>query len=106
MKANTKINWYHTIVATDDNKVISVTNRNFDEEAAGFLHNFLEVPLSIQQNRIVTNTKMFTETELYNILELFRDYQQYKEIEFLEVCIGYLRSNENVEKLTFTFHNN
>ncbi|WP_438711036.1 hypothetical protein ACSTS3_21240 [Aquimarina muelleri] len=106
MNTNTKINWYHTIVATDDNGVISVTNRNFNEETAGFLHNFLEVPLSTQQNRIVTNTKTFTETELNNILELFRDYQQYKEIEFLKVCIGYLRSNENVEKLNFTFHNN
>ncbi|WP_109438314.1 hypothetical protein [Aquimarina sp. AU119] len=103
---NTKINWYHTIVATDDNKVISVTNRNFEEKAAGFLHNFLEVPLNTQQNRAVTNTKAFTETELCNVLELFRDYQQYKEIEFLKVCIGYLRSNKNVEKLTFTFHNN
>ncbi len=98
--------WYHTIIATDQHNVISVTNREFIDDAAGFLHKFLEVPLSIQQNRIVTNTKTFTKEELYNVLELFRDYQSFKEIEFLKVCIGYLRANQDVEKLTFTFHNN
>ena len=101
-----KNNWTHSIVATCDNKVINVTSRGFDDPAAGFIHNFLGIELNTEQDRTLTYTKTFSEDELYSVLELFTDYQSYKEIEFLKVCIGYLRSNKEIEKIDLTFHNN
>jgi|GEM_PF-4572484 len=54
---------------------------------------------------MVTNILMFTEEQLKKTLDLFKDYQQLKEIEFLKSCINYLRSNESLNNLKFTFYN-
>jgi len=72
---------------------------------AGILHKFLNAPLNKKQTRMVTNILMFTEEQLKKTLDLFKDYQQLKEIEFLKSCINYLRSNESLNNLKFTFYN-
>jgi|GEM_PF-6892941 hypothetical protein len=37
---NIKSGWYHSIIATYDNRVICVTTRDFNHDAAGLLHKF------------------------------------------------------------------
>jgi len=97
--------WNHIIIATDNDNVVSVTSRDFNHEIAGVLHKFLNAPLNTQQNRIITNILIFTEIELNKTLDLFQDYQEYKEIEFLKSCIGYLKTNKKTDTLKFTFYN-
>ena len=96
---------YHTLVATDREKVISVTTRDFEDSAAGLIHKFFKVPLSTDY-RMVTHRKNTDENELHEVLDLFDNYQQYKEIEFLKSCLSYLRANKDTKSLTLTFHNN
>lgn len=97
--------WNHIIIATDNDTVVSVTSRDFNHEIAGVLHKFLDAPLSTNHIRTVTNTLTFNEIELREVLDLFQEYQQYKEIEFLKSCISYLSSNKSTNNLKFTFCN-
>ncbi len=97
--------WYHSIIVTHDNKVISVTTRDFNHDTAGLLHRILGVELNTEKHRKVTQIESYTYAELINVLLMFANYQQYKEIEFLKVCIDYLSKNPGVEKLDFTFYN-
>jgi hypothetical protein len=103
---NSLSGWFHSIIATDRNTVVSVTNRDFNDKLAGFLHNLIDAPLSTQKTRIVTHTTVISAEQLISVLQIFDDYQQYKEIEFLKACISYLRINETVNSLTLTFYNN
>ena len=106
MNSNKNVSgWFHSIIATNQEKVISVTTRDFNDKLAGFLHHFMKAPLSNQRNRIVTNTMTISDKQLVDILEIFDDYQEYKEIEFLKACIVYLRMKKNVNSLTLAFHN-
>ncbi len=102
-KKSEVIVWYHSIIATDKNKVISVMTRNFDE--MDIMHKFLDIPLNEEKIRNVKYVKVINLKELEQVLYMFKDYQEYKEIEFLKACIYYLRKAETTE-LEFTFHNN
>ncbi|NKI27431.1 hypothetical protein HCG49_12750 [Arenibacter sp. 6A1] len=98
--------WFHSIIATDYNTVVSITNRDFNDPLAGFLHELFDVTLNTQGNRIVTQIKTVNAEQLTEVLRVFDNYQQYKEIEFLKACLGYLSQNDSVNNLTLTFHNN
>ncbi|NKI28303.1 YozE SAM-like fold [Arenibacter nanhaiticus] len=98
--------WSHSIIATECNTVVSITNRDFNDPLAGFLHELFDITLNTQRNRIVTHIKTVGAEQLTEVLRIFNDYQQYKEIEFLKPCLSYLRKNDSVNSLTLTFHNN
>lgn len=99
-------NWYHNIIATDQENVISVITRRFDEDSAGLIHKFLGVELSRIKQRKTTHKAHIKRDKLYDVLNLFSDYQQYKEIEFLKECISYFNnSKKETEYLTLTFCN-
>lgn len=104
-KSNVMSGWTHSIVATHENKVISITTRNFEHEVAGVLHKFLNVPLDKEKIRRPNKTVSFNYSQLNTALLLFKDYQQYKEIEFLKVCLEYFNNDQVIENINFTFIN-
>jgi len=102
---NVMTGWYHSIVAIHKNEVITITTRDFGHEIAGVLHKFLGVTLNTEKKRRVNERRSYTYAELTNVLLLFTDYQQYKEIEFLKVCLDYFSKGQNIERIDFTFMN-